>query len=298
MMRGLGESSRGHETAAEDRVLRALTDDGAFRVVTVNTTSTVRSAIAAQRTSGEAARVFADLVTGAILVRETMAPDLRLQAILQGEKTGDRMIADAHPEGMTRGLVHLPQGVATFSFGGSARMQIARSLHNGALHQGVVAAAADGGISGALMGYMQSSEQVVSTVAVGTHVKDGSILAAGGYMVQLLPEVADGPLAVMTERLQAFESIEKLLAEGHASPKELLSEILYGMPHTEVGHSPVFFGCNCSTERILASLATLPRHEVRDLYARGEVLEIACDYCRKEYRITPELLRGLVGEKN
>ena len=96
----------------------------------------------------------------------------------------------------------------------------------------------------------------------------------------------------------AFESIEKLLAEGHASPKELLSEILYGMPHTEVGRSPVFFGCNCSNERILASLATLPRHEVEDLYGRGEVLEIACDYCRKEYRITPELLKGLVGEMN
>ncbi|MDB4996681.1 MAG: hypothetical protein JWM74_4113, partial [Myxococcaceae bacterium] len=49
----------------DDSVLRALTDDGAFRVVTVNTTSTVRAAILAQGTTGEAARVFADLVTGA-----------------------------------------------------------------------------------------------------------------------------------------------------------------------------------------------------------------------------------------
>jgi molecular chaperone Hsp33 len=66
-----------------DSALRAMTDDGAFRVITVRTTDTVRRMLAAQSLWGAEGEHLAELVTGAILVRETMAPDHRLQAILR-----------------------------------------------------------------------------------------------------------------------------------------------------------------------------------------------------------------------
>jgi len=280
-----------------DHVLRAITDDGAFRVIVVQATRTVQEAIRAQKVDGEAARLFADLLTGAVLVRETMAPDLRVQAILQAKDLKSRMVADTHPDGMTRGLWLPREGAdgAAFALGSDARLQVARTLHNGAPHQGVVEVPEQRGISGALMNYMQSSEQVVSVIAVGTYMAAGEVVAAGGYIVQLLPEVGEGPLMVMTERLDDFQRIDKLLEAGSAEPRALLAELLYGMPYTEVGEADVHFGCNCSRERILSSLATLPRHEVHELYERGEVLEIACDYCKKEYRIGAEQLRGLLG---
>lgn len=282
-----------------DQVKRALTDDNAFRVITVDATQTVRGAIHAQKAQGEVARVFAELVVGAVLVRETMSPDLRLQAILQagdGAVAPWRMIADAQPDGLTRGLVQLrnPAENEVFSLGKGARLQVARTLHNGALHQGVVEAPESGGISGALMGYLLASEQVASTIAVGVHMKDGEIAAAGGYVVQLLPELAEGPLAIMTERLHHFDPIEKLLASGGADPTTLMSELLYGMPYAEVGTASVHFGCNCSRERILATLATLPRTDVQELLASGTPVEMTCDYCGTEYAIEPAVLQGLI----
>src|SRR5687768_17894744 len=48
----------------------------------------------------------------------------------------------------------------------------------------------------ALMAYMQTSEQVVSMLAMGTLLEDARVSAAGGYLVQLLPEVGRGPLMV------------------------------------------------------------------------------------------------------
>jgi molecular chaperone Hsp33 len=283
--------------ASGDRVKRALTDDNAFRVITVDATETVRGALVAQKATGEVARVFAELVVGAILVRETMSPDLRVQTILQ---SGDgaklwRMIADAHPDGLTRGLVlRDPAQNEGFSLGEGARLQVARTLHNGALHQGVVEVPNAGGISGALMSYMVASEQVASTIAVGMHVEDGKIKAAGGYIVQLLPELAEGPLAVMTERLHHFDSIQKLLASGDAEPTHLLSELLYGMPYAEVGDDNVYFGCNCNRERILATLSTLPRADVQELLAGGAPVEMTCDYCGTNYAIEPAVLQGLI----
>ena len=93
----------------QDTVLRAITDDGAFRVIAADTTATVRGAIDAQRPEGlDLVRIFADLLTGAVLVRESMAPDNRLQAILQGDDPRARMVAATHPDGATRGLIQLP----------------------------------------------------------------------------------------------------------------------------------------------------------------------------------------------
>jgi molecular chaperone Hsp33 len=282
--------------------LRALTDDGAFRVIAVRTTETVREAIAAQKPTADDARLFADLLTGTILIRETMSPDLRVQAILQGADRHSKMIADAHPDNTTRGLVQLAPKATALHLGEGGLLQVARTLHNGALHQGVVTVPANGkgssaSISGALMAYMQDSEQVVSIIAVASLLgDDGAIRAAGGYILQLLPEVGEGPLMVMTERMRDFESFEPLLERGQADPDTLLAEILYGMPYSKTAEDELRFGCNCSTTRVTASLATLPRREIQEFIDDGRLLEIGCDYCGKQYQIAPEQLRGLLEE--
>jgi molecular chaperone Hsp33 len=281
-------------------VLRAITDDGAFRVIAADTTATVRGAIAAQGPEGvELIRIFADLLTGAVLVRESMAPDNRLQAILQGDDPRSRMIADTHPDGSTRGLIQLQPNTKTMPLGKRGMLQVQRTLHNGQLHQGVIQVPeTNPTLSGAFMAYMQESEQVVTVMAVGCHLAAGEVVAAGGYMVQLLPEVEEGPLMLMTERLKDFEDIVPLLARGAASPETLLAETLYGMPYTKVGERMVEFGCRCSPERLAGSLASLPRADIESLMEGGKTLEIQCDYCRKNYEFSVDQLKNLLEPVN
>lgn len=285
-------------TTSSDSVLRALTDDGSFRVIAVDTTETVRGATEAQKVSPRLSHLLGDLITGAVLIRESMAPENRLQAILQGVDRRTRMVADTHPDGMTRGLVQVPSGVDDMSLGDGALLQVARTLHNGSLHQGVVAVPSDKeSVSSAFMAYMSESEQTVTMMAVGCHRAGGQIVAAGGYLVQVLPEASQGPLMVMTERLKDFEDIVPLLARGAASPAALLDETLYGMPYTRVAERSVRFGCNCSAERLSISIASLPRADIESLLEGGQVLDIECDYCRASYAFTPAQLRALL-EKN
>jgi molecular chaperone Hsp33 len=279
-----------------DNVLRAITDDGAFRVIAADTTATVRGALDAQRAATpELARTFADLLTGAVLVRESMAPENRLQAILQGDDPRTRMVADTHPDGATRGLIQIPEATTAMPVAERGLLQVARTLHNGTLHQGVVRVPPGAtSLSQAFMAYMQDSEQTVTMISVGCHFSAGEVAAAGGYMVQLLPELAEGPLMVMTERLREFENIVPLLARGAASPEALLAETLYGMPYTKVGDREVRFGCNCSSERLAMSFASLPKADIESLMEGGKPLEIECDYCRKNYAFTQDQLRGLL----
>ncbi len=275
-----------------DRVIRAITDDGAFRVIALRGTDTVRGVLAAQKATGEHAALLGELLLAAVMVRETMAPGLRVQVMLKGAERGS-LVADSHPDGMTRGLAQLPEGHRVALTEG-ALLQVVRTMPRAELHQSIVEASGDKGISGALMRYMQESEQVVSMLRVAcVFGDDGALVSAGGFIVQLLPEVSEGPLMLMTERLNDFDSIDRLLVEHDADPAVLLGEVLYRYPHQLLMERPIHAGCNCSSVRVIGALATLGHAELTDMVAEGKTLDIECDYCGRSYQVGTEQLRTL-----
>lgn len=283
------------EPAGGDRALRALTHEGGFRVITVRTTEMVRRAAEVQGTSGETARLFGELLTGAVLVRETMAPGLRVQILLNGPH-GSSVMADAHPEGLTRGLVRKgddgePVRLRT---GTESVLQVIRNLPDGKLHRGVVDAGGSEDVSAALMSYLQNSEQVTSTLVVACTMEGERIRSAGGYVVQLLPEVDENRLMVMTERLEDFRRIGGLLDERDADPDDLLGELLYRMPHDLLDERPVHFGCQCSQVRVLTAMATLGQDELQEMVQEGGAFRVDCEYCGQPYQVGAEQLRSLL----
>jgi molecular chaperone Hsp33 len=278
-------------TDQKNGILRAITDDHAFRVVTLGTTAAARGVVAAQHVRGELARYLADLITGTILIRETMAPQCRVQGIVRAKRGA--LIADSHPSGDVRGLVQLG-GLQTIDVGAGATLQMMRTLANGAIHQGLVAFPTTGGMSEALMTYMQTSEQVTSVVAVDTVVDDDGLRGAGGYMVQLLPEAEQGPLGAMIERLERFGGLRGRLGGADFGPAALLAELLDGMPHSLVGSGEVRCHCWCDEVRVMSALSTLKRADLEDLLTGGEPLSLSCDYCGRDYQVQPAQLRGLL----
>jgi molecular chaperone Hsp33 len=282
-----------------DNVIRALSDDGSFRVIVAKTSETVQKIVECQHVDGRNAALLGDVITGSILLRETMAPNYRVQGILKPVRNKGSISADAHPDGGTRGLVSLPSSADgqhdEINLEHGILLQVMRSLPGGTIQQGIVDVETEKGVSGALMAYMQTSEQVVSVVSIGTIVEGNQIVAAGGYIVQLLPEADKGMMMVMTERLGDFTSIEAFLKDPAFDPSVLLEELLYAMPHTTVGEGAVHFQCRCSHERVLLSLATLPTSDIEGFIKDGENLDISCDYCGNNYSILPEQLRGIKG---
>lgn len=283
-----------------DRVLRAVTFDGSFRVIAVRTTDLVREAFSIHAESGAPmrdARAFADMLTGAIIVRETMAPGQRLQAVLSREGVG-QIVVDSKPTGEgsapVRGLVNRKDEGGPAILGEDAILKVMRSLPRGRLHQSIVEASADG-MDKALMHYMQTSEQVVAMLGISTVFAGDKVVASGGYLVQLLPECTDGPLAVMTERLaHDFADLDRFVLTHDADPHKLKDELLFGMDHEVLADEPLRYGCDCSEERVLGAVATLGRDELSDMVARGEVIGLTCEYCRTAWNLGPDRLRTLL----
>lgn len=284
----------------QDMAVRAMTNDGSFRVIAIRTTDTARAAILKHEDlrSPSDRQLLAELLTGAVLVRQTMAPQHRVQVILrQGQTSPVQIVADAFPEGLTRGLVQKPEGgeEEPFSYGPDNLLQVMRVLFNNELQQGIVHAPAVGGISQALTDYMLQSEQVASAIDVASVMNDaGDVVSAGGFIVQMLPEANEETIAVMLEKLEQREALATTLSREGMSPRQIISELLGDLEHTFLGDEEVFYGCTCSELKLVSAMATLGSEEIERIIEDGEVMDVTCDYCSTHYKIGPEQLRPLL----
>ena len=280
---------------SDDRVVRAMTRDGSFRVVAARTTRLTGEGIRAQGASGTNAARLAELMTLSVLYRETMAPSLRVQTIVRGAE-GGQMVADSDPSGWCRGLLRSHGGRDLDLAGEGALLQMMRPMRHGEPHVGTVAIPTDGRLASAAVAYFDQSEQIPTMIALGTVVADDDdshVVAAGGFLVQILPEARDreGPLALMMLRLEDFVDIRERLRDTDASPEQMIDEVLYGFDLETLGTDPIRFGCACSEERFRTSLYTLDAASFAELAASTDPIESKCDYCGTTYRIDPASLR-------
>ena len=277
-----------------DRVLRAITRDNTFRIMVASTASMVRGVLAAQRAQGFTARCLSDLLTGIVLVRETMSPGHRVQGLLSGGAGRGRLVADTHPDGSTRGLVQLPVGTTEFALGAGSTLQVLRTMASGALYRGLVSAPPEGGVASALMSYFQESEQIVSVVGVAAVGREERVELAGGYVVQLLPEAERTALRAMTERLEGLHDTEALLRRSGGSAEAMLTELVGETEYAQLDDRPVQFRCWCTIDAVVGAIAALSRAEVAELLADEPEIEVSCDYCRTAYRVSRSRLQGLL----
>jgi molecular chaperone Hsp33 len=110
-----------------DLSLRSMTNDHGFRVIAACTTDSVREVLARQKVTGELARGLSDLVTAAVLLRETMAPDIRVQGLLRGAGGHGQLVGDSFPDGGVRGLAQVKGDRGAFSMGPGAQLKMMRS---------------------------------------------------------------------------------------------------------------------------------------------------------------------------
>jgi molecular chaperone Hsp33 len=282
-------------TQRPDQIVRAMDEEGTFRVLTCDVTETIRATLDAQHAEGSEVVTFGELLIATILFRETMSPQLRVQGIAAGAGGSGQFIADSHPSGDVRGLIQRSGDVKEVTLGAGSTLRMMRSMPNDSLNQGIVELTEKPTISDGFMAYMQTSEQIVTMVGLGvTRDAKGQVTRAGGYLVQLLPGAKRGPLMVMTERLKDFENVLPYLEKPEYTPDNLLDELLYAMPSTRLGESTVRFNCWCDELKVISALSTLPKSDLADLAHSSEALHIHCDYCHKAFEIAPSTLKGLL----
>lgn len=142
--------------------------------------------------------------------------------------------------------------------------------------------------------YFTVSEQTPSAVGVGVLVDtDLSIKAAGGFIIQLMPDCDDLVADLITYRLQEIPPITTLISSGK-TVEEIVEYIFEGMDLKILDSMEPVYSCDCSRERVEKALISIGKKDLKSIYDEGKTEELKCHFCNKSYLFTHEQIGELL----
>lgn len=275
-----------------DRVVRGILNDGKVRVFFADISNSCKEICELHNCTPVVSDALSR-VLGVGAIMGDMQKDGRLTIKIDSCGPIKLILVDADAQGRIRGFVAHPEATVPLKDNGKQNV-------GGVVGElGVITVIKDlgmkqkfssqielqsGEIGDDFSMYFRESEQVPSLVAVGTKIgDDGKVLHAGALIVQLMPGYEEVDI-------QYVEGLSKILPPMHtilevdASIEEKLQELL---PEIEIlGSKNVFFSCNCSKEKIIASIATLNDNEIIEMIDENKDFETRCEFCSQTYNIT------------
>ena len=145
--------------------------------------------------------------------------------------------------------------------------------------------------------YFVNSEQVPSSVALGVLVEPGgSVICAGGFIIQLLPFAEDEVITKLEERLGSLEPVTSMLAAGK-TPEQIVEEIFGDMDLKIVDHIPARFYCDCSKERVRKAVMSIDAADIKEMITEDRPIEVNCHFCGSSYTFSVNDLKNILAEK-
>lgn len=146
-----------------------------------------------------------------------------------------------------------------------------------------------GEIADDLTYYFAQSEQTPTSVGLGVlfNHDDASVRAAGGFIVQLMPNCESSVIDKLEKNIQECPSVTDILKEGK-TPEEMIQIVLKGFDIQFMGTKDLFFRCNCSQERGAEVLMTLGKKDIDEMIQEGKEIDVSCAFCGKSYHYTKD----------
>ncbi|MFC3342314.1 Hsp33 family molecular chaperone HslO [Paenibacillus abyssi] len=275
----------------KDYLVRGTAWGGKLRVFAVRTTEL----------TGELCRRHNTLPTATAAFGRTAAVGAMMGAMLKGEEKltiqvkGDgpigQIVVDANAKGEVRGYVDHPDvhlasnnlgklDVAG-AVGRTGHIHIIKDLGMKEPYRGSIPI-----ISGELgedfTYYFATSEQTPSAVGLGVLVDtDGSVLQAGGFIVQLMPGLSDDEITRLEQVLAGMPPVTALLDQGE-SPEELLRFVV-GDDLQVHETMPITFVCKCSLDRVEKTLISMGEAELQRIIEEDGKAQVECHFCNEVY---------------
>ncbi len=281
---------------AEDTLWRGLTRDGEIRVLVARASTTVREIVGRLDCSPAVARIVGEAVVALQLLRSTVNPDAQMQLLLKHDGPLGQMVVDAWPDGGMR--AHVPQPRVTGSEAeiiGEGIATIVRYSSSQGAYQSNLQLAGDG-MEGLAMRYLLESEQILGLLQMAVDADSRDALSACGYLVQVTPEGTRADLQRLVDNLRGVAPLAQAQSADDPDGRVWALAMMDGFRWDQCARQELCFDCRCSRERVLATLSTLPRSDLKELAAAGEAIETVCEYCQERYRIDPRQIGGLLEE--
>ena len=147
--------------------------------------------------------------------------------------------------------------------------------------------------------YFATSEQTPSAVALGVLMapEGGTVLCAGGLIVQLLPFATDDVISALENKINTMEPITEMLKKGN-TPEDILHLLFDDMGLQINDRMNAEFKCDCSKEKVSKAIMSIEAKDIEEMINEGKDIEVNCHFCNTSYKFTPEELSILLKNKN
>jgi molecular chaperone Hsp33 len=292
--------------AGGDYMVRATALDGRVRAFALRATRTVGEMQQRHGTYPVVSAALGRTAMGALLLAAAALKeeDQLLTLEVRGGGPVGRIICTATGGGEVRGLVGNPRAHARSAragklnvagvVGSEGYLSVTKHLGMREPYQGMTELMT-GEIGDDIAYYLLQSEQIPSAVGVGVFVQpDGTIPAAGGFLVQLLPGLDEDEVATIEREIADLPHPTSLILEG-ISPEGVLERIFPG-GFEVLDRYPVGFSCPCSPERFEAAIVSLGTEEVERIIQEEELpyTEVVCHFCNEAYQFSPDKMQDIL----
>ncbi len=288
-----------------DYIVRGSTTDGSIRAFAAITTEAVNTAQKMHKTSPVASAALGRLLTAASMMGAMLKSD---DDIITLQITGDgpmgRVLAVSDNKSNIKGyvgnpLVDVPKRAdGKLNVGGAVGNGYLTVIRDFGLKEPYIGKTplVSGEIGDDLTKYFAVSEQVPSVVGLGVLVDvDYSIKAAGGFILQVMPDATDEAIDMIEKNIEGVTSVTDMI-EGGFMPEDILNYLLRGFEFKINEKTDTKYHCNCSKEKVEKALIAVGKDELEAILEEDKKAQLTCQFCDKVYDFSEDDLRKLLKE--
>ena len=293
------------ENKQKSVMLRGMTRDGSARVLVLNSRDMVNEMIKTHHTAPTATAALGRLVTAASMIG-SMLPEAgdTVTVGFKGDGPLGQILAVADYYGTAKAYVQNPEtdlerkkngAPDVGSAIGYGTLFMVRDLANGEPQTGTVEIVS-GEIAEDIATYFAKSEQVPTLLSLGVSLdKDGTCLAAGGVLIQLLPFPEEETVTLLERNAENLSHVSSLFEKG-LSNEEIAALALKDIPFDPFDTLEVVYRCDCSSERMLKKIRSLAKSEIvrmldeQEAEGKSRELTAVCRFCGSEYTFNEKVL--------
>ena len=287
----------------KDYLVKATLYDNTVRAYAAVTTHSVEEARVRQDSWATTTAALGRTMTSTVLMGAMLKGEDKLTVKIEGNGPIGQIVTDANAKGEVRGYVSNPH--VDFDLNEKGKLDVGRAVGN----EGSLSVVKDLGLKDYFTGsvplisgeigddftyYFALSEQTPSAVGAGVLINpDHSVLASGGFIIQLLPGASEEMISQLEADINSFPAISNLIEAGN-SPEEILETLFKGEKINFLETLPIEFSCECSKERIEGAIKGLGEAEIKDMIEKDKGAEATCHFCNEVYTFTEDDLKELI----
>jgi molecular chaperone Hsp33 len=288
----------------KDFLIRGASEDGAIRFFACTSTNLVEEARRIHDCYPVAAAALGRMLTvGSMMGNMLKADEDILTLQINGKGPAGSVVAVSDNSGNVRGYIYNPHVETTFK--PSGKLDVGSAIG----YDGNLTVIKDLGLKKPYIGhipivsgeigddftvYFANSEQIPTSVGLGVLVEpDGHVSAAGGFIVQVMPEALEDTIALLEHNLAYLRPISDMVSAG-LTAEELIGEVLKGIDFNILEKKEIGYVCNCNRDRIESVLISLGEAELVDIIEEDQKAEISCHFCTNKFHFNKEELNTLL----